>query len=48
MLKFIKWRAWVSIFSGGGNSSANEDIHHQTNRKLIHIQIELENDRLVL
>lgn len=31
-----------------GNSSANEDIHHQTNRKLIHIQIELENVQLVL
>lgn len=31
-----------------GSANANEDIHHQTNRKLIHIQIELENDQLIL
>lgn len=36
------------IYQEAGNSSANEDIHHQTNRKLIHIQIELENVQLFL
>lgn len=36
------------IFQEMGNANANEDTHHQTNRKLIHIQIELENDQLIL